>query len=88
MKLAAAKMSVASLSGNMSKDQRKVTLTRFRNGEFRALIVSGLCLPKHCLYKGHANAPQYACAILTVLPRRQEGPAELLLHVHRCVIRL
>ena len=42
MKLAAGKMSVATLSGSMSKDQRKLTLSKFKRGEFRALIVSGV----------------------------------------------
>ncbi len=41
-KLKASKMKVATLSGNMSKEQRQTVLSKFKRGEFRALVVSGV----------------------------------------------
>ena len=35
-------MKVASLSGNMNKEQRQTILSKFKKGEFRALVVSGV----------------------------------------------
>ena len=44
----AGRMKVASLSGNMNKEQRQTILSKFKKGEFRALVVSGV--PAfHCL---------------------------------------
>ena len=40
-KLAASNMKVATLSGDMGKEQRQKILTMFRNGAYRALVVSG-----------------------------------------------
>jgi hypothetical protein len=43
-KLRAGNMKVATLSGNMSKEQRQTILAKFKKGEFRALVVSGASL--------------------------------------------
>ena len=40
-KLAASNMKVATLSGDLTKEQRKKVLANFRKGAYRALIVSG-----------------------------------------------
>lgn len=43
-KLRAGRMKVATLSGIMSKVERQTILSKFKKGEFRALIVSGVPL--------------------------------------------
>ena len=43
-KLAASNMKVATLSGDLTKEQRQKVLANFRKGAYRALIVSGLLL--------------------------------------------
>ena len=40
-KLAASNMKVATLSGDLTKEQRQKVLANFRKGAYRALIVSG-----------------------------------------------